>query len=407
MKIINDDCLRQIFQHLELKDVVNLAAGYRRLRNFSETFIFPKIAKEIGMEVSNEPNRASFTIAAPSDNACTWELSPKSSEIASYFGLWLKSLTIEYYYANAEIWRSSEIIMNLCRNVTKLGFAKLCFSPDQTRELQDLIERFESLTDFYFSECTGTTNNWHAPKCISKVDKLTFSANDKLAGHFFGYFRNLSSLTIDFSRNCVWRTGAISNIFDNIGHSLKSFELANLSNSSYAHRSLNSILRALSNYGIIEFILVGADFCFQYDDINAPPLRFNKLRELCLFGVSGVLKAMARWQMPEIQEISVHTVFEELHELLSFVQSKNTLNKIYLNLFDDGAPSVFLYHLIGVLKESCTPKRPILTLEIADNLLDEEEVSRVIFLDQIFKLSHIFNSITDKVARFKSTSDQS
>lgn len=55
---INHDCLREIFQHLNLFDATNLASSCSRLLYFANSEIFPKQAKEInismGYRISNE-----------------------------------------------------------------------------------------------------------------------------------------------------------------------------------------------------------------------------------------------------------------------------------------------------------------------------------------------------------------
>lgn len=53
---------------------------------------------------------------------------------------------------------------------------------------------------------------------------------DELKGHFFEYFRHMSSLTIDFGGFTRWKAENLEEIFDNIGQSLQHLKLTEMHN---------------------------------------------------------------------------------------------------------------------------------------------------------------------------------
>lgn len=423
---INDDSLRHIFRYLNLMDGVNMAKTCTRFENFSHTDFFPH-AKQIRIEIDTK----FIILKAPLIDTFTSESTLRNMEVAyQYFDQFVEDLTFMLLYVptpneQAIIWRSSLIMMAGSPYLKALHYNSWSLNADQTDELQDQIEKFEYLTELDISGSAGITNNWRAPyRGIPKIEKLNFTVRDVISTHFLDYFRNLSSLIIDFKQIHCCEAQDLARMFDNNGHclqilklynlsevrnystvgrlimakltKLKSLELAfHMSNSSKymtelahlkslkvccSHGAINSFLRTLSKNGIIEELEI-CDGVF-IDDENEPQLVFNKLRSLSLQQVCRMPSfwiTMTGSHMPVLQSFDIGLrERSELYDLLGFIESKRTIKSLQITHrrpHNDFVLLPFFTQLIQILEEPCTPPRPFLHLNIRQHLDDEEVIT--------------------------------
>lgn len=435
LETINDDCLRHIFQYINIVEVGNVARTCSRLLNFAKDVIFSKEAREICIYFLQGEKTATLSPPEFSSYFSKFTLDSLKSS-CSVFGEFVEELTFEFKYPEqkAKLWQTSLILMAECKYLKTLRISNLHFARNQTHELQDQIERFQNLKELIFLQCHGITNTWCAvSKSHSKIDKLSLScAFDRITSHFFEYFKNLSSFTIELHPKIMtWNIGDFAKMFNNNSHCLQHLKLDGVSDlhgyesigkmitdklqklesvslkfeltdkskifieiphlkflEIYAGerniRSINSVLRKLADIGIIEELKV-LGFGFDDEDDNIPPLIFNNLKSICCDvpkNVSGFLKSMTKSRMPTLQSFDLYemeTTEKNRHDLLRFIESKICLNAIWLSLVtcyeDDTFCLLFLRQLIEILKKPSTPQRPLINLTIEWIELDEEIVS--------------------------------
>lgn len=427
MQNINEDSLRHIFRYLNLMDVVNLAKTCTRFENFTHTDVFPQIAKHIRIDIAARK----ILLKAPLINSFTSELTLKKMEAAyRFFDQFIEDLTVMLQYVatpneQAIIWRSSMTMMERSQNLKALHYNSWFLTYEQTDELQDQIEKFEYLKELDISRSIGITNNWRAAKRFSKIEKLNFTARDEISTNFLDYFKNLSSLTIDFRQSNACQTNDLARMFDNNGHCLQSLKLHNLSdlknysvvgrlitaklsklkslelgfslgnNSKYmielphlrslklscSHCSINSLLRTLSTKGFIEELSIH-DGVFIDDSEKVPPLIFEKLQSLSLHQLcrmSTFWSTMTGSYMPVLHTFDVELRERtDIFDLLKFFESKPTIKSIRLShkRHNEFIQLGFLKQLVQILQESI-PQRPFLNLIIRQFQMDDEEVIKL------------------------------
>lgn len=430
LESINDDCLRHIFQYINIVEVGNVAKTCSRFLNFAKDVIFPKEAREICIYFLQGGKTA--TLSAPEFSSCfsVFTLDNFKSS-CSIFGEFVEELTFEFKYPEekSKLWQTSLILMAKCKYLKTLRISNLHFAGYQTHELQDQIERLQNLKELIFLQSHGITNNWRAvSKSHSKIRKLSLTwAFDEITSHFFEYFRNLSSFTIELHPAIIsWKTDDFAKMFNNNSHCLQhlkldgvsdyesigkmitdklqkleslslKFELTDKSETIVEiphlkfleirgdERSMNSVMRKLSDIGIIEELKIYG--CgFDDEDDNIPPLIFNNLKSICCDvpeNVFGFLKSMTRSRMPALQNFDLYemeTTERNRHQILRFIESKIGLKSIWLSLViyeDANFCLLFLRQLIEILKKPSTPQRPLLNLTIEWIELDEEMVSEI------------------------------
>lgn len=396
---INDDCVRYIFKYLNIMDIGKMSITCKRLHNFANFVWFSKKAKIITIRIDNN----TINLIVPLNNTLSTELTLKRLENSlNFFGQFVEDLTL------TEIGLIYATVLERSQNVKTLRLKNCRFTSAQTHELQDLIESLEKLKELNFLECSGLTNNWPATIAgISRAEKLILTAKDKISSNFLDYFTNLSSLTIDFAYFNEWQTDDLAEMFENNRNRLKHLQLSHLSlldgyesvgrliterlhkletlglgfcltyYSKYmielphlkslsvsCHKcNINTLLRTLSN-GNIEELTISSGV-FEDEDENSQPLIFNKLQSFCCNDQNGsgnFLNLLTRSQMPIIQSFVLNDIdygaSSDLHGLLKFIESKESLKSICLS-FDEDTYNIeftFLRQIIGILKEYCTPK---------------------------------------------------
>lgn len=436
LETINDDCLRHIVQYLSIMDCPNFSATCSRFHNFAEAFIYPKKIQRICITYC-ESGRFTATLVASLDNAnSSQQLKLNSFDMLfSRFGEFVNDLTFDLKHCprkrKNEVWRTVE----KCRNLTTLRLKHFQLVQADTRTLQFLIEKIQNFKELNFINCTGLTNNWCSnatSNTVPKVDKLSLSgAKNIISNNFYGYFRNLSSLYVFCDHRSVWQMINISRIFDNNGHSLKNLKLQNLSAISgyetigiliteklrilesvglgfeltenskhlielphltslvvWSDSKVNAALRILNDNGIIEELTVFKGV-FEYEDENAPPFIFNKLKSFCWKDakrMSRFLKTLNKADMPVIHtlELKFHNTTQNLlNELVKFIEAKHTLKSILL-YFHGKVGFVlidFIRKIINILRVASSPKRLFLNLKMWYVELGAEEVRRSVLLN--------------------------
>lgn len=116
---------------------------------------------------------------------------------------------------------------------------------------------------------------------------------------------------------------------------------------------------------------------------NVKPLKFNNLRHLTCRAHTehGLWKYLTKSQMPTLQSLEYSNddfqFTEEDHQapLLKFIESKTSLESVFLINFFECLPFGFFQQIIGILEKTCTPKRPVLNLNIFPFEFSDEVVS--------------------------------
>lgn len=431
LESINNDCLLKIFKYLKIVDVANLAATCTTLQNVANGDYFRKKAKHIVIV----KDKQTVYLTAPLDKTYLLEIPLKSLEISfRYFAvvedLAFKSKFYLSSYEKSTFKRLHEIVREHGGQYLKtLRYNNFNFTVDETTALQDCIEMFQNLKELDLIGCTGITNNWPPTlKGISKIDKLALSATNKITSNFFEHFKNVSCLSIDFFRT-TWDLDDLAKTFDLIGNCLEHLiindkynyvkdtvykSMVSLINdklpklkslrieggsavaSNLPHLkfldiysrelsiNINFLMQTLSASGIIQELSIHGGFFDVEDTDDEPPFVLNQLQCLRLIyprEKCNLLKAISRSHMPVIHSFALHFIkFEEIADLLTFVESKKTLKSIRLDFAEEitHIQLGFLQQVIKILKESCTPKRSFLNLQINRiNLNADEEVSRI------------------------------
>lgn len=446
---INDDCLRPIFKYLNMMDVVNLVATSTRLLNFAKTDYFPKNATDF--TISNGRKTENLE-TVNLDGQVSSNITLKSLETTfGFFGEFVENLTFSFRFylipqRKTETLRSCMVALQHCRNVKKLSFFNCNFNLIQTQALQKQIERFQDLKELKFLNCYGVVEKWPGLlKRVSKVETLHLSKEHPTFDNFFDYFKNLTSLSINFETIYhKWQVHDLGKIFDNIGHCLRHLNLHSLENvqgyQSIATLmtakllkldklelhfkltedtqvlfelphlkfldirckfwSINSLLRKLSDDQIIEELRISnGRLDFQYID----PLQysFDNLKSFYCqltanLSVSNFMEIMTTNSfMPVIHTIELNSITDignrNLYNIMEFVLEKKTLKLVELSFASGGFifPFSWLTTLIDKLNEPCTPKRPFLDLYIFPLELNDKQVSKIARLNILMIIKFI------------------
>lgn len=442
LQSINEDCFRQIVRYLNIIDVTNLAATCTQLLNFAEAIVFPKKAKNIYIKIFSEMK---VYLTSPSSNSHTLAMPLKNLETSiSFFGKIVENLTFLCFKCDSEeqseIERSLAIIIEHCKNLTALHF--YCdfqpFTAVQTYEFKGRIEMLQNLKELQLCGCPGITSNWPTSLASSsKLEKLTLIGKNEFSDNFFDYFSNLLCLNVVLL-NSDWQVNDIAKIFDKTGHSLKQLTLRHLvqgyetvgvliteklpkleslelsfeltDDTEYMislpqlksltifcdeGKSINALLLKLSDNGIVDKMRINGGF-FDVEEENALPLTFHKLQSFDWArkgNISHFLTAMTRAEMPAIHSIGLNRIkAEETNGVLKLLQSKKTLKNVDLTFDMNFIPFSFWQQLIGILKEPCVPKRPLLNFVTSENLLKKEDVSKIVIVGSIYNKQFFFIS---------------
>lgn len=406
LETINNDCLNEICQYLDFSDVLSVATTCSRLHEFANDQIFPQTAK-----------RMKIRILQP-DYPIRVRLERLAAQF-EYFGSCVEHLTLNFSLNNrvkADYWRRFENVLELCPNLNTLCIHDAIFNPIETH-----IQKLRSLSvkELELDHCTGSKDWCEIFKCFTKLEKLSLINCNQSTSDIFGYCTNLSNFTLSVESFCRLATvfdlkvnhiqylklintngrpnyQSVDTLLtskmpelkylavqdDNVSDVNLNY-LAGLPNLKLLHvqcgtHSVNSLLRKLSDHGLIEDLTV---YCgIVHDETDAAPLIFNHLRNIKWLACDelslvNILKALTMAQIPQITSITIVFLYEQhVDVLLAFLKSKITLNSLHISCSIINNPFAFVRRVIEILQMS-TPNRPFFKLHIDCPHIGEGEVS--------------------------------
>lgn len=429
---ISNDFLLQICQYLNIFDVVNLASTCRRLHNFASGHIFPKLAKHLELYMTGNHGRIGEEWYNPnrvqSDDS-DFILNLKIIDLENSFekfGSFVKHLTLKGSFLRrfadifqTECLRDFERLLDMCPNLQTLCMELVEFNKEDGHLLQHITSGIKRLE---FKRCSGIPNDWtEGLKRFSKLEQITFTGYNKTNVDLFKY-SHLSSLTIG-NESCTMYD--LEKIFDKNHQSMQQLKLLSwvsqtkeidyqdiatliidklpnlkylaiedevsvkLSNSltELPHlkslklfcngHSVNSLLRNLSDRGKIEDLDIEDGVFVEEDETNKPPLVFNKLKSfrwiMIRYNSIQIFRALTKSQMPAIRNFDLDLIKDNITDLLSVFETKETLKTLTITCYDIDVRFAFLQRLIEILNLDGT--RPFLNLNMKS--LAAEEVSQI------------------------------
>lgn len=415
LESINDECLRYIFQFLNIFETVNLAATCTRLQNFANDYILSKSAKDIKIKLD------AFT-----DNSTSVDGLPELFGSIANFADRLSFVVSDDLCEDGLLTvRNVEKIVLLCQNLRYLCFERVDF-----KELDIMKHVGTNLKELKFVECySGSTIDWSdILRRLPHLNRITLT-DCNIVCNFFDYNHVLSSLTIE--RCCVDdKEEHFVRYLDVNGHSLQELNLMGFSGSPHfdsivtliteklpnlqnltiedklTEKLTNSVskfpnlkslkihcegqcvktlLRTLSNCGVIVDLEIKYFDIAEWDD-NEIPLLFSQLRSLSLRlspskPTEYIWRLMTKSQLPEINFVLVDGYEQDVHNILKFFESKKLLESMnvtfrchtFFESYDIFASFSFLRGIIEILEADCD--RPFLTLQIPSLTIGKNEVS--------------------------------
>lgn len=431
LESLDTGCLLHIVQYLNAMDIVNLTKTCRRFEELSAS-ILPHKSEQICISrycrLQSQQTDAAHTLGAeflaPLDrtNASTVKLQCLASGF-TYFGELVRNLSFEMLGPNDDtprIWRSCMTMLQRCENLTSLRLNGKAFQREDTYNLQSIVEHSRHLTELDLGTCSGLTNQWPLKlNGISTVRKLSLCATNDLSDNFVQYFSALRSLSVNFDLNLSsWHfydfirlfdvnAGTIThlklsinkyaNVRDFLMQKLPKLDCLELSfvmtenserlislphlrtlNVDCLDKNVNTVLRTLSITGAIEELTFSNGIFVAERQLNLSKLR--TFRWIHPGRMPRFWYAMKKTQMPTLQTFIVEfnsKIDLPTNDLLDFIASKKSLKLLRLvnfNYQEQVIMSQFFLELIALLEEPCTPKRPVLNLEIGLLRLQEPEV---------------------------------
>lgn len=347
LESINDDCLRTIFYYLNNFEIVKLASTCTRLQDFSNTFIFPKMAKQVKIKMAASKYNSSYVYdeeEVVEEELTMYDLrTPFES-----FGCFIEQLTLEGSYElnsddlmklephETESLRFFEDLLDLCPNLHTLRMERVNFSYKDDEILKHVTS---SLKELKLLRCSGIETEYsgwsEALKRFTNLTQLSLTGSNDVTVGLFKDNINISTLNID--HESLSTSNDLENILNLIGQNVQQLKLAGFAISpvddevyysigtlivdklpkleklsielsisveliqsltqiphlkflkvSCGDGSVNSLLRELSYCGKIEELVI-ENGVFDKDD-NAPPLVFDKLLKLRWYEIQSHTK---------------------------------------------------------------------------------------------------------------------
>lgn len=429
---ISNDFLLQILRHLNIFDIVNLSYTCTRLHSFACEFIFPKLARqvELYMTAHNDWNfEETYPHVVRSDGSHSIPSLTMSELENSFerFGSFVEHLTLvgthlkepsEFFLTERLL--DFENLLDMCPNLHTLCMENVKFREGGGHLFQHVAAGIKSLE---LKQCSGITNDWSEElKRFSKLEQITFITGHNENNVDFFKYNHLSNLTISCNSCSIPDLERIFNTNLQSIHQLKLLNstqrfnaeaidyqaiatliidklpnLENLAIEDYVSvqlpnlltelphlkslklrcndKSVNSLLRKLSDGGIIEnlYIYYGV---FDEEDENEPPLVFNNLQS-CRWWIEKdnsvqIFRALTKSQMPAIRNL-YFCLPSHTEDLLSVFESKKNLRTLTIDCYIHVGRLAFLQKLIQILNLDGT--RPYLNLNM--DSLNVEEVGYI------------------------------
>lgn len=419
LQSINDDCLRAIFRYLDICDFIELASTCTRLQEFSNCFIFPKIARQVKIKMSARKSYGEEEEASMDDLKTAFKS----------FGSFVKQLTLEGSYDdnddNDGTLRDFEDLLDLCPNLDTLLMEHVNFSSAEDEEILKHVT--SNLKVLKLLRCSEITDDWsEAFKRLIKLERIDLTGSNDVTADYFKHSLNISTLAIDYescSTSCsleeilnqngpniqqlTLERFSVSPAYDLIGtlivDKLPKLEVLAIDDEALSIEltkslakiphlkclkilcgdlSLNSLLRELSLCGKIE-MLIFENGVFDKEDDNAPPLFFKKLLSVRGFGIERdtllkLLKVLTKAQMPVIKDFTFSLLLpEHIAGLLALFESKETLELMTINCsnnYNEGQ-FAFVLGIIEILKMNLN--RPYFKLHINPFKFNVEQVNDI------------------------------
>lgn len=305
---LNDYCLIEIFQHLNLVEVARLSATCQRLQEFATEFVFPKMAKKVTLLFKQK------AVYYMEENAIDMM---NVTQFFESFGGFVEQLIVRKVYTDRYyVDLAFKNTLLLCPNLKSLHIENVSFTRD---DLDTLSYVAASLNELEINDCYGITDDWSGSlERFSKLEHLTVKYLDKITTAFFKKTSNLSTLSItalEELEGTDWET-----ILEQNGKNLKRFELCGaisrdptlnfdklpkletldlqtlsvqladslkklphlrsvtIHSAQFNQNNANTLFRKINELGTIENLAIFDILFYSSEGVNAPPLVFNELR---------------------------------------------------------------------------------------------------------------------------------
>lgn len=422
LETIDDHCLLNIFEYLNIFDAEKLASIWPRMRHFVNDFIYPKLARriEIHMISSDDENQLD-----------SWDVNgiKELREQFREFGKFIEHISFvrsDTMPDNEEFWtplRKVQKLLNLCPNLHTLSFVGVDFRDPDEEEIRFLEYVAFSLIELKFIDCSGINDELsQSLESHPQLKRITLTGTHETTDEFLQHNRNLSSLAISH-HSCTVQ--GLKTILNRSGHSIQQLSLIKYSKSSqfesivtliadklpkleylaieddFSIKLMNSLtalphlkslkincsrlcvislLRILSDRGTIEDLEI-KNFIIDDKNANGRPLIFSQLRTLrcpksSKKSLRAFLKVMTESQMPAIHSLLMqgHKSIEQ--DILTLFESKKSLKTLNIKYMHDTNSFALLCGIIEILKDD--RNRPFLNLHISSPKIGKEEVSQKI-----------------------------
>lgn len=426
---IDDKCLLQICHYLNLYDTSSLAATCLRLREFVNTFIFPKIAKNLDLKtiVQNQTVLHWDSCAATVDGLI--------SQLRQ-FGNFVEhiSLTGGRLQNENSVWKKFGPILRLCPNLKTLRVADFLEWDNFSKVLNNVSPHIKEL--HWINSCGMKTDCSIVINKLNGLEKITVTGLNAYTGKLFKHCNKLTYLDVErFGGILVsceeMSLGELCRIFERNYHTLRTLKLRNYRylendyiyqmidktlpnlesleitdrlleaghnyrfienklrlinilnlNCSNRKTNINWIIQTLSVLGVIEELTISGGQ-FLYDESNIVPMTFKKLRKLCWHSPKAsaalFLGNITQANMPELQDFMICKGSKEtddnfFNEIVKLVESKKSLSSICVTGNYD--PSLLVIKIIEMLKADLSgDHRAFLSLGIPRRIGDEQVIT--------------------------------
>lgn len=414
LETINDDCLRYICRYLDIYETAQLGLTCTRLYDFASDYTPLKKYKRIQIIMDHYHNHHSKRTMESLETefihlgsfvkyvswmGCSLDNSVKSQSIYSFEKMLKLFPNLDTLYIhNMKFPNEFEVLKNVTTNIKTLEL--------QCRGISGWsMKRFSKLTEFgvyspSLNRYNFSTELFKHFECLTSL-KLRFyddNINAELLEPIFTLNPQLQHLTLildngrdtDLIHTLITKFTKLESLevtlTDSLVNSLGELNYLTSLKINCGHENCNSLFRKLSDIGAIEYLEISGGV-FRTEDDTMPPLTFKKLKTLIVDGgyrstSLSILKLITKSRMPDINSLKIGKGFNKLednfeHDQLDILRSKETLSTFYpaFNLFN----LEFVNQIIDVLKEPCTPRRPILNLKIHSlwNRMDDEVVRKI------------------------------